>query len=320
MEYQDYYQILGVPRKASEDEIKKAYRKLAKQYHPDRNRGKREAEEKFKSINEAYEVLSDPQKRARFDQLGSAYQNWQSSGSPTDGFDWSQWTGGTPRGGTRVEYGNASDVFGNFSDFFQSIFGDIPVQQSEMFTRGGGRVRQAGRSAPRGELPAVDVTITLEEAFRGATRIVQKGERRLEVKIPPGARTGTRIRLAGEGAESSRGAAGDLYLAVNVAAQTNWERREDDLHTEIAVDVYTMMLGGEARVSTIDQKSVLLTIPPETRAGQSFRLAGLGMPHLQNPSARGDLFVKVQPDLPVRLSDEEKKLIGELSRLRKRKS
>ncbi|MBN2085426.1 MAG: DnaJ domain-containing protein [Anaerolineales bacterium] len=316
MEYRDYYQALGVARTASEDEIKKAYRKLAMKYHPDRNRGGKDTGEKFKEINEAYEVLSDPQKRARYDKLGSAYQSWQSSGTP-GGFDWSQWAGGAPRGGTRVEYENIGEIFGNFSDFFQSIFGDIPVQQGDVFTRGG-RVRTGSARPPARELPDVDVTISLDEAFRGATRIVQKGNRRLEVKIPPGAQTGTRIRLAGEGATGG-GRAGDLYLAVVVAADPHWERKGDDLHTEIPVDVYTLLLGGEIRVTTIDSKSVMLTIPAETRSGQSFRLAGLGMPRLGNPSARGDLFVKTQADLPSGLSGEEKKLLRELAGLRKRR-
>jgi curved DNA-binding protein len=317
MEYRDYYQTLGVARTASEAEIKKAYRKLAMKYHPDRNRGKKDAEEKFKEINEAYEVLSDPQKRARYDKLGSEYQNWQNSGTP-GGFDWSQWAGGAPRGGTRVEYGDVGEIFGNFSDFFQSIFGDIPVQQADVFTRGG-RVRTGSTRTPVQELPDVNVTITLEEAFRGATRIVQKGNRRLEVKIPAGAHTGTRIRLAGEGA-SGGGRAGDLYLAVVVSEDPHWERKGDDLYTETPVDLYTLLLGGEIRVTTIDSKSIMLTIPPETRSGQSFRLAGLGMPRLGSPSARGDLYVKVQADLPTGLSDEEKKLVNELARLRKRRT
>jgi len=315
MEYRDYYQTLGVARNAREDEIRKAYRKLAKQYHPDRNRGNRDAEEKFKQINEAYEVLSDPQKRARYDQLGSAYNEWQRSGTP-GGFDWSQWTGGMPQGGTRVEFSDLSDLFGNFSDFFTSIFGDIPIQQSETFARGQ-RTRPQGARASARNLPDTEVTISMEEAFAGTTRILQKGDRRLEVKIPPGAATGTRIRLAGEGIAGSGRGAGDLYLIVKVANHPRWERRGDDLSTEIPVDVFTLILGGDVRVSTIDSKSVLLKISPETHAGQSIRLTGLGMPRLHNPAARGDLYVKVLAEIPTRLSDPEKKLLEEFVRLRK---
>jgi curved DNA-binding protein len=315
MEYRDYYQTLGVSRTAGVDEIRKAYRKLAKQYHPDRNRGNRDAEEKFKAINEAYEVLGDPQKRARYDKLGSAYQQWQGSGTQ-GGFDWSQWTGGAPQGGTRVEYADLSDMFGNFSDFFQSIFGDIPVQQSDIYTRGQRARPATGRASVR-NLPDVDVTISLEEAFRGATRIVQKGNSRLEVKIPPGAGNGTRIRLAGEGGAGEGRSATDLYLKILVAEDPRWERREDDLVTEVPVDVFTMILGGEVSVSTIDSKSILLKIPPATPAGQSIRLTGLGMPRLHNPSMRGDLYVKVRPEIPARLSDPERKLLEEFVRLRK---
>jgi len=310
MEYKDYYQTLGIPRGASEGEIRKAYRKLAKQYHPDRNRGNRDAEEKFKGINEAYEVLSDTQKRARYDQLGSSYDEWRRSGAPGD-YDFSQGMGGNPRGQTRVEYGDLSDLF---SEFFQSIFSDIPVQQSEIFTRGQRARTQSGR-APARNLPDVEVTITLEEAFRGSTRIVQTGNRRLEVKIPPGAGTGTRIRLAGEGQT-----AGDLYLKIRVADDPRWERREDDLTTEVPVDVFTMILGGEVPVSTVDSRSVLLTIPPETQTGQSIRLTGLGMPRLHNPSARGDLYVKVRAEIPTRLSETERKLLEEFARLRKKQT
>jgi curved DNA-binding protein len=318
MEYRDYYQILGVPRGAAEGEIKKAYRKLAMKYHPDRNRGNRQAEEKFKEINEAYEVLSDPQKRARFDQLGSAYQQWQNSGNP-GGFDWSQWTGGQP-GGTRVDFGGFSDVFGNFSDFFQTIFGDIPVQQSDIFTRGGQRGRTAGgRSAAR-RLPDTEAPITLEEAFHGTTRILQQGSRRLEVKIPAGAKDGTRIRLAGEGNRGPMETGGDIYLVVKISPDSRFDRREDDLHTEIPVDLYTMLLGGETPVQTLEGKSVLLTIPPETQSGRTFRLAGLGMPQLRNPSARGDLYIKVRADLPTSLSGREKQLLSELAALRRKKT
>jgi curved DNA-binding protein len=308
MEYKDYYQTIGVSRSAGEDEIRKAYRKLAKQYHPDRNRGNREAEEKFKEINEAYEVLSDPQKKARYDQVGNDYQQWQHSGTQ-GGFNWSQYAGGMPQEGTRVEYGDVSDLF---SDFFQSIFGDIPIQQSETFRRGQRTRPETGRASAR-NLPDVDVVITLEEAFRGSTRIVQIGNRRLEVKIPAGAGTGTRIRLAGEGG------AGDLFLKIQVSDDPHWERREDDLSTEIPVDVMTMILGGEVRITTIDAKSILLKIPPETNSGQSIRLSGLGMPRLHNPSARGDLYAKIRAEIPARLTESEKKVLEEFVRLRKQR-
>jgi curved DNA-binding protein len=315
MEYRDYYQILGVSRGASESDIKKAYHKLAMKYHPDRNRGNREAEEKFKEINEAYEVLSDSQKRARFDQLGSAYQQWQRSGAP-GGFDWSQWTSGMPRGTTRVEVGDLSDLFGGgFSDFFQSIFGDIPIQQSDLFSRRGQRTQTgSGRISGR-PIPDVEVTITLEEAFRGTTRILQQGNNSLQVKIPPGAGTGTRIRLKGQGRRLGQ-PAGDLFLVVNVADHPRWERREDDLYAEIPVDLYRMLLGGSVPITTIDSKSVLLTVPPETPSGKTFRLSGLGMPRLRNPSSRGDLYIKTRVELPAHLSDQEKKLLMELARLR----
>jgi curved DNA-binding protein len=311
MDYKDYYQILGVPRGSNDAEIKKAYRKLAMKYHPDRNRGNRDAEEKFKGINEAYEVLGDPKKKSRYDQLGSAYDQWQHSGAP-EGFNWSQWTGGRP-GGARVEYsGDASDLFGNFSDFFRTIFGDLSAQQGASMPRGGSRTRTA---FPREEAADVEVAISLEEAFRGTARGLQMGRRTLEVKIPPGAQTGTRIHLAGTGGRAGE----DVYLVVRVEPHPQFERRGDDLHSEAGVDLYTMLLGGEAAVTGLDGRKMLLTIPPETQSGRVFRLAGQGMPKLRNTAARGDWFVKAQAELPVGLSEEEKRAVRELAGLRKRK-
>lgn len=316
MEYIDYYQILGIPRGASAAEIKKAYRKLAMKYHPDRNRGNRAAEENFKGINEAYEVLSDTQKRARYDQLGSAYKQSEQSGNP-GGFNWSQWTRGQP-GGTRVEYGgDATEVFGNFSDFFRAIFGDLSAQQAGSMPRGGTRQRHVNLNPSASDL---EVPITLEEAFRGTARGIQQGRNTMEVKIPPGAQTGTRIHLAGTGVRSQGRAAGDLYLVVKVENNPQYERRGDDLYSESMVDMYTMLLGGETAVNALDGKQMLLTIPPETQSGRTFRLAGLGMPNLRNPSARGDWFVKVQAKLPTDLTDQEQKSFSELARLRKRRS
>jgi curved DNA-binding protein len=319
MDYKDYYQVLGVARSASDEEIKKAYRKLAMKYHPDRNRGNKSAEDRFKEINEANEVLGDPQKRARYNQLGSAYQQYQRTGGAPGGFDWSQWqqAGG---GGARVEYSDLSDLFPNFSDFFQTIFGEAErAPQSGRFQRTGTRtVRRDPQPAeePVRDLPDVEVQLSLEEAFSGTKRTVQVDKRRLEVKIPAGVRTGTRIRLAGEGRRGAAGA-GDLYLAVKVAPHARFERKEDDLYIELPVGLYTVILGGSVSVPTLSGGSVLLTIPAETQPGQTFRLAGLGMPAREPSGAKGDLFARIKVELPTHLNEQEKKIFADLARLRK---
>src|SRR5512140_229562 len=239
MDYKDYYQILGVERSASADDVRKAYRKLAMQYHPDRNPGDKQAEERFKEINEAYQVRSDPQKRARFDQLGSAYSNWQQRGGTPNDFDWSQWFSGQPGaggGGTRVEYGDINDLFGQdvFSDFFRSIFGGGGMG-------GGGRAQTSARSrqAPAYQQP---ISITLDEAYRGTTRTLQTDSRRLQVKIPAGVKTGSKVRVAGGGPEGS-----DLYLIVGVAPDQGFGRGGEALGATAAVDRFTAGLGVRPR-------------------------------------------------------------------------
>ena len=235
MEYKDYYKILGVNRNAEEKEIKKAYRKLARQYHPDVNPGDKAAEEHFKDINEAYEVLSDPEKRQKYDQLGSSWQQWQRMGRDPSGFDWSQWSSGAQPGGVRVEYrdlGDLGDLFGSgFSDFFQSIFGGMGAPRT-----GWTETRQA--RPRRGQDYTQPVEITLEEAFLGTARMIQKDGRRLEVKIPPGVRTGSKVRVAGEGGPGiGEGTTGDLYLEVKVLPHSIFEREGDNLRCEVSVNL-----------------------------------------------------------------------------------
>ena len=308
MEYKDYYKTLGVGKSATADEIKKAYRKLARKHHPDVNPGDKKAEERFKDINEAYEVLGDPGKRARYDQLGSSYQEWQQRGAP-EGFDWGRWTSGSP-GGTRVEYGsNLNDLFGqgglgDFSDFFNAIFG------------GAGASSARRRAAPRrGQDYTHPVEVTLEEAYTGTTRLLQVDSRRLEVKIPAGVRTGSRVRVRGEGGTGRAGGdQGDLYLKVDVLPHAVFERVGDDLHCDVAVDLYTAILGGSVSVPTL-KGSLTLKIPPETQNGRTFRLKGQGMPALGPKGAHGDLLAKVQVKLPQDLSEKEKDLFKELARL-----
>ena len=309
MEYRDYYQILGVGRTATEKEIKTAYRKLAQRYHPDKNPGDKAAEEKFKEIIEAYDVLGDPQKRARYDQLGSSYHQWERAGRPGGGFDWSQWMGG----GGRTEARDFNDLFGagsgagGFSDFFNMLFGG---------TRGYGEAGPRTRVGLRGEDLEQPVEITLEEAYHGARRTLQKGDRRLEVNVPRGARTGTRVRIAGEGGPGQP--PGDLFLKVTVRPHKAFERDGDDLRVDVPVDLYTAVLGGEVRVETLSGE-VVLTIPPETQSGKTFRLAGRGLPRLREPQTNGDLYARVVVKIPTSLSDKERQLFAELAALRRRR-
>ena len=296
MEYKDYYKILGVERNASQEDIRKAYRKLAMQYHPDRNPNDKNAEERFKDINEAYQVLSDPEKRARYDQLGASYAQWQQRGAPGD-FDWSQWFSGQPGG--RVVYGDLNDIFGSggFSDFFQAIFGGLG---GFSHPSGSSRARTRRAAPPRYEQP---VTISLAEAYRGATRLFEVNGKRLQVKIPAGARTGTKVRVKGAAPNG-----GDLYLKIQVAEDKRFKRKGSDLHTQTTIDVFTAILGGEAKVQTPDG-SIILKIPEGTQPEQVFRLAGRGMPKLRSPEKKGDLFVRVKVKIPKNLSEEQKKLI-----------
>jgi len=299
MDYRDYYQVLGLERSASADDVRKAYRKLAMQYHPDRNAGDKGAEERFKDINEAYQVLSDTQKRARYDQLGSAYSNWQQRGGTPGDFDWSQWvTGqqGSP-GNVHVEYGDLNDLIGqDVSDFFRSIFGGM----------GGARTTTRARRAPAYQQP---ISISLEEAYRGTTRAFQSDDRQLSVRIPAGVKTGSKVRAAGAAPDGS-----DLYLIVEVQDDPNFERQGDDLRTSASIDLFTAAIGGETGVQTLEG-GVTLKIPAGTQPEQVFRLAGRGMPRLKSPQAKGDLFVRVKVRVPKDLTEKQKELLAAAARL-----
>ncbi len=317
MEYKDYYKILGVDRKASEEEIKRAYRKLVRQHHPDVNPDDPTAEERFKEINEAHEVLSDPEKRRKYERLGADWQRWRQAGGRPDGFDWGRWTTQQPGGGrVHVHYGDIGDLFGEaspFSDFFNAIFGGVGGMGG--MGAAPGRTQYQPRSR-QGQDYEQEVEITLEEAYRGARRLLSKDGKRLEVKIPPGVRTGSRVRIAGEGAAGiGGGQTGNLYLRVKIAPHPHFERKGHDLHCSVPLDLYTALLGGEVRVPTLDG-DVQLKIPPETRNGRTFRLTGRGMPHLRQPEQRGDLYATVQVHLPQGLSQRERELVEELARLR----
>jgi curved DNA-binding protein len=303
-----------VGKDASPEDIRRAYRSLARKYHPDVNPNNPQAEERFKEINESYEVLSDPEKRTKYDQLGSNWAQYQQGGGDPGGFDWTQWSSsGGPSGGGRPRgYGNVdiNELFGSagrggFSDFFEAIFGGG--------LRGGGR---QGFAQAGGDLEQA-CDITLEEAFHGTTRLLQVDSRRLEVKIPPGVATGSRVRVAGEGQPGANGGpAGDILLGIREVDHARFQREGNDLRMQLPVDLYVLVLGGEAVVETL-RGNVSLKVPPETPAGRVFRLRERGMPLLRSPNQYGDLYVEVQPIIPHDLTEREKDLYRELAELRR---
>ncbi len=294
MEFKDYYAALGVAPDADEQTIKQVYRRLARQYHPDVNPNDKQAEDRFKEVSEAYEVLGDAEKRRKYDAMRQQYQQWGQRGAGD--FNWGQWQAQPGEGVyTRsVSPEDLEDLFGSaspFSDFFGSMFGQ------------GGRER-ATRSARGSDLEA-RVEVTLEEAFHGTTRSLQVGDRRIEARIPPGVQSGSRVRLGGQGgAGAGSGTSGDLYLVVEVLPHDRFEREGDDLYIDVPIDIFTAAAGGQTPVQTLDG-AVMLKIPPRTQAGKTFRLRGKGMPQLGKPDARGDLYPRAKLVLPEPLYDRE---------------
>lgn len=310
MDYKDYYQTLGVGKSADEKEIKQAYRKLAMKYHPDRNPGDKQSEEKFKEINEAYQVLSDPEKRQRYDQLGDSYSRYTQYGGAPTGFNWEDWYAQGPVGGsTRVDMGGFEDFLGGsggFSDFFRRIFTGAPN-----VSQGTGQRSYPSRSAkPSFEQ---ETEITLLEAYQGTTRRVEIDGRRLDVKIPAGVKSGSKVRIS-DAISTTQGQRGDLYLLIKVLEDPHYERKGEDLYTETAVNLYTAILGGEVPVQTFNG-SVVLKIPAGTQPGQTFRLTGRGMPHLRKADMQGDLFVRVKVNIPRNLSPQQRELFKKLEEL-----
>lgn len=320
MDYKDYYSILGVDRKASPEEIKKAYRKLARQYHPDVNQGDNASAEKFQEINEAHEVLSDPNKRSKYDELGSMWQHHRGEGGRPEDFNWSEWqSAGNQRHTYRTvspeEFEEMFGAHGGYSDFFENLFGGGARQQ----TAGGpGDQHFYYEAQPRrGRDSEHTLQVTLAEAFHGTKRVLEwEDGRKIDARIPRGVKTRSRVRLKGQGGPGiGGGESGDLYLTIEVLPDSGFQRDNDDLSTTVPVDLFTMLLGGQVPVSGID-RTVNLDIPAETRNGRVFRLRGLGMPKLKHPDQRGDLYVTVEASLPQHLSASEKELVGQWKKMR----
>ena len=310
MEYKDYYSTLNVPKNASEKDIKHAYRKLARKYHPDMNPDNQEAEERFKELNEAYEVLSDPEKRKLYDQFGGEWSKWQQSGGRPDDF-WQSWnTGGRQPGGFTGRGFSGDEIF---SDFFQQLFGGLGGY-GDIFNSGGRRGPSISRRGRDYEQP---VEISLQESYQGTSRIFQLGNQRIEVSIPAGADNGTRVRVAGKGAPGAAGGpAGDLFLVIEITPNNTFKRQGVNLDVDLPVDLYTAVLGGEVQIPTPDGRRVMLTIPPQTQNNNKIRLKGKGMPVLGDTSERGDLFATVQIVLPEDIQSEEVELFRRLQKMR----
>jgi DnaJ-class molecular chaperone len=340
VEYKDYYKVLGVPRKATEKEIREAYRRLARKSHPDVNPNDKRAEERFKEIGEAYAVLSDAEKRRKYDQVGPSWDPFTRGGAgrttTQSPFTRTRTAAGRPGNG-RVDLGDLGDLgggvggsggLGGFSDFFESLFGQ------------GSRVSSAG-SVTNGPPAAAEqpVEITLADAYTGVERQLevetpqncpicngsgryngtvcytcsgtgkQMRSRRIEAKIPAGVDTGSRVALRGGGG------AGDIILLVKVLPDPTFRREESNLYCDVPVDLTTALLGGEVTVPTPAGKRLLLKIPAESANGQQFMLRGQGMPHLQG-GGRGDLYAKLSVVLPRHLTERERELFTELARSR----
>lgn len=321
VDYKDYYKILGVSENADQKEVRQAYRKLARQYHPDVNPGDSASEEKFKEINEANEVLSDPEKRKKYDEMRTYYQRygqWPGAGQPAGaGADA---TGFDNFAGDNYQYRTMSeedleDLFGGnspFSDFFNTYF------HSGSFADGRAQTgtRRQRRATPGEDVESV-VEVTFAEAYQGVTRTFELTEpdgstRRLEVKIPAGVNDGGRIRLAGQGLPGTAGR-GDLYLRVQVLPDVRFTRDSTTLRTSVDVPLATAMLGGDVQVPTPDGRRLLLHIPAGTDNGRTFRLRGQGMPQVNQPDKRGDLYAEVKVVLPKNLDAEQRRLFEDFA-------
>lgn len=335
MQFQDYYSVLGLSRTADENEIKRKYREMARKVHPDVNKAA-DAEERFKAVNEAYQVLSDPEKRTRYDRFGADWERYQSS--PDNGAgapDFSQWFNGNngDSQGARYEYRTSGGE--GFSDFFETLFGSTPQ-----------RGRRRGRTARRGEDQEHTVEVPLREAFSGTTRTFEMQapepcdtcggvgiihgdicgtcdgagrvirRSKIEVTIPAGVRDGQKVRVAGKGSPGQDGGPpGDIFLRVRIKADPAFTLESHDLRTDVEVPLYTSILGGEVVVKTLTGR-VALNIPPATQNGRTFRLRGQGWPTAVGSRDRGDLLARVSVVLPETLSEREVELFEQLRELR----
>lgn len=323
MEYKDYYNILGVSRDADQADIKKKYRKLAAKYHPDKNPDDPTAEQKFKELGEAYEVLKDPEKRKLYDKVGSDWKKYQQAGASADDFNWGQYAG---QSGQRVNI-NFEDMFGAggqrsagrgspFSSFFETLFGGgDPFGGAHQQAR---QYQSDARTAPNRQKRDTEaqINVDLKDVIQGTEKQFRVNGERVKVKIPAGIQDGKRLKLRGKGHSTSPGGAkGDLYLKININEPRGFSRKGKDIYQTVPLDLYTAILGGKLTADTLEGK-VKLNIPELTPNGKVFRLAGRGLPEVNQSGKRGDYYLKTEIKLPEKLSAKERDLFKELRKLR----
>lgn len=313
MQYKDYYKVLGVKRNASQDEIKKAYRKLAVKYHPDKTKGDKESENKFKEASEAYEVLKDPGKRKKYDQFGLNWQQYQHAGTGTGGFDFSDFIRQSGRGQKRQGQSSYGDTFHfeemftgggksrtGFSDFFEALFG-------EEFRSTHARPRGGRTSSMRGQDVVAETDLTLEESYYGTTRIIRIQDKQVRVNIKPGIEDNQTLRIKGKGSPGSGGGQpGDLFLKIHINPHPVYIRDGNDLHRDVQVDLYTAVAGGKMEIDTLKGK-VKVDIPKRIQSGKVLRLPKFGMPIHNKPGEYGNLYLKLHIELPKDLKEEDVK-------------
>lgn len=307
MEYKDYYKVLGVDKKTSQKEVKKAYRKLAVKFHPDKNPDNKKAEEKFKEISEAYDVLGSAEKRKEYDQLGANWDRFQKTGGQEGDFDWSQFNQNPQSGYTRYE-GNLEDLFGEggFSDFFHTAFGGKST---------GGQRRQA---APKGQDVRADLQISFDDAFRGGFKQFSVNGKKIRINLKPGVNHGQTLKLKHKGlASRGGGPKGDLYLTIRIGPDPVYERKGDHIYIDLPIDIYTAVLGGKKEAKT-PHGAVNISIPKGTPNGKVMRIKSKGMP--RKAHGYGDFYVKINVTTPHNLSEEEIELFKKLQELQVQKN
>lgn len=313
MEFRDYYTTLGVTKTASQEEIKKAYRSLAKKYHPDSNKGA-DAEKKFKEISEAYTVLSDPEKRKKYDLLGSNWNKHRQTGGSENDFNWGDYISQQARQRTTGARQKVGDMFGDsgLSDFFERFFSG---SGSGIFGGGAGNPKQkAGYT--KGENFKTEIEVNLEEVCKGTKRQLQVNGEKFDVSFKPGLSDGQKLKISGKGLHSENGGnRGDLIITVKVIENDNYKRKGNDLYTDLEIDLFTAVLGGQVKVDTFFGK-VMLNVTKGSRSGKTLKLKGMGIPDYQNSNLKGDLYFKLIIQIPEKITDKEIELFTEMQKLR----